>query len=88
MRKTKGKNLVPAVKGVMNVYAQKSQSATTDLVIAPVIAPLITASTAGQEGIKNSSISDSYQKVLDYHIAEIFLTTIVFGVIILLRLHH
>ena len=68
----------------MNVYAEKSQSATKD----PVIAPFIAAPTAGQEEPKISSISDSYQKVLDYHIAEIFLTTIVFGVIILLRLHH
>jgi hypothetical protein len=68
----------------MNVYAEKSQSATMD----PVIAPVIAAPIAGQEEPKLSSISDSYQKVLDYHIAEIFLTTIVFGVIILLRLHH
>jgi hypothetical protein len=68
----------------MNVYAEKSQSATMD----PVIAQVIAAPTAGQEETRNSSISDSYQKVLDYHIAEIFLTTIVFGVIILLRLHH
>ena len=72
----------------MNVYAQKSQSATTDLVIAPVIAPLIAAPTAGREEVNISPISDCYQKVLDYHIAEIFLTTIVFGVIVLLRLHH
>ena len=75
-----GTNLVPAVKGVMNVYAEKSQSATID--------PIIAAPIAGQEDTRNSSISDSYQKVLDYHIAEIFLTTIVFGVIILLRLHR
>jgi hypothetical protein len=32
--------------------------------------------------------SDSYQKILDYHVGEILLTTIIFGVIILLRLHH
>ncbi|HEY1993384.1 MAG TPA: hypothetical protein VGG81_03190 [Edaphobacter sp.] len=32
--------------------------------------------------------SDSYQKILDYHIGEILLTTIIFGVIVLLRLHH
>jgi hypothetical protein len=68
----------------MNVYTEKSQSAT----INPVIAPLIAAPTAGQQEAKSSCVSDSYQKVLDYHIAEIFLTTIVFGVIILLRLHH
>jgi len=67
----------------MNVY-EKSQSVT----IEPGIASVNPASTAGLEGVKSSSITDSYQKVLDYHIAEIFLTTIVFGVIILLRLHH
>jgi hypothetical protein len=32
--------------------------------------------------------SDSYQKILDYHVGEILLTTIIFGVIVLLRLHH
>ena len=32
--------------------------------------------------------SDSYQKVLDYHITEILLTTIVLGVILLLRLYR
>jgi len=68
----------------MNVYTEKSQSAT----MGPVISPVIAAPTAGQEETRSSSISDSYQKVLDYHIAEIFLTTIVFGLIILLRLHH
>jgi len=68
----------------MNVYAEKSQLASND----PVIAPLIAAPTAGREEVNISPISDSYQKVLDYHIAEIFLTTIVFGVIVLLRLHH
>ena len=72
----------------MNVYAEKSQSATMNPVINQGIAPLIAVPTAGQEELRSSSISDSYQKVLDYHIAEIFLTTIVFGVIILLRLHH
>ena len=32
--------------------------------------------------------SDGYQKVLDYHVAEILLSTIVLAVIALLRLHH
>jgi hypothetical protein len=32
--------------------------------------------------------SNSYQKILDYHVVEILLTTVVFGVAILLRLHH
>ncbi len=32
--------------------------------------------------------SNSYQKILDYHVSEILLTTIIFGVILLLRLRH
>ena len=32
--------------------------------------------------------TDTYQKVLDYHVAEILLSTIVLAVIALLRLHH
>ena len=32
--------------------------------------------------------SDSYQKILDYHVGEILLTTIIFGVILLFRMHH
>lgn len=32
--------------------------------------------------------SDAYQKVLDYHVAEILLSTIVLAVIVLLRLNH
>jgi hypothetical protein len=32
--------------------------------------------------------SDSYQKILDYHVGEILLTTIIFGVIVFLRLHR
>jgi hypothetical protein len=63
----------------MNVQAEKS-----NLAIDHVIAPQAT----GEERPRISYISDSYQKVLDYHLAEIFLTTVVFGVIILLRLHR
>jgi hypothetical protein len=33
-------------------------------------------------------VSDSYQKILDYHIVEILLSTIVIGVVVLLRMHH
>jgi hypothetical protein len=62
----------------MNVYAEKNPSAIID--------PIIEVS--GQEESNVSYTSDSYQKILDYHIAEIFLTTVVFGVIVLLRLHH
>jgi len=32
--------------------------------------------------------SDSYQKILDYRVGEIILTTIIFGVILLFRMHH
>ena len=32
--------------------------------------------------------SASYQKILDYHVVEILLTTVVFGVVILLHLHR
>jgi hypothetical protein len=32
--------------------------------------------------------SDSYQKILDYHVGEILLTTIIFGLIVLVRMHH
>jgi hypothetical protein len=32
--------------------------------------------------------SSSYQRVLDYHVSEILLTTIIIGVVLLLRLHH
>jgi hypothetical protein len=32
--------------------------------------------------------TDSYQKILDYHVAEILLTTIIFGIVILLRLYR
>ena len=64
----------------MNVYAEKSQLATMD--------PVIAAEAARQEEPRISYTSESYQKILDYHIAEIFLTTLIFGVIVLLRLHH
>jgi hypothetical protein len=64
----------------MNVQAEKSNLAIVDQIIA--------IQATGEEKPRISYISDSYQKVLDYHIAEIFLTTVVFGVIVLLRLHH
>ena len=32
--------------------------------------------------------STSYQKILDYHVSEILLTTIILGVVLLLRLHR
>ena len=32
--------------------------------------------------------SSSYQKILDYHVSEILITTIIIGTILLLRLHR
>ena len=83
VRKSK-ESLVSAVRGVMNVYAEKSQLAVESSKMDRIIA----RESVGQEETRISSISDSYQKILDYHIAEIFLTTVAFGVIVLLRLHH
>jgi hypothetical protein len=78
-RKCQGKPWL-TVRGVMNVYAEKSQSASID--------PILPHEAAGQEELNISYTSDSYQKILDYHIAEIFLTTVLFGVIVLFRMHH
>ena len=64
----------------MNVYVEKNPSATID--------PIIPIEASGQEESNISYTSDSYQKILDYHVVEIFLTTVVFGVIVLLRLHR
>jgi hypothetical protein len=43
---------------------------------------------AAPEDKKYGYTSDTYQKVLDYHVAEILLSTIVLAVIALVRLHH
>ena len=64
----------------MNVYAEKNPSAAID--------PIISHEASGQKESYVSYTSDSYQKILDYHVVEIFLTTVVFGVIVLLRLHR
>jgi hypothetical protein len=63
----------------MNVYVKKAPSTSID--------PIIPRKTSGQEDSHLSYTSDSYQKILDYHVVEIFLTTVVFGIIVLLRLH-
>jgi hypothetical protein len=44
--------------------------------------------TSQQQDTDFHYTSDPYQKILDYHVGEILLTTIIFGVILLLRLHH
>jgi hypothetical protein len=64
----------------MNVFAKKDQSATTN-----TIRPRETSDSDKSKALYPSSM---YQKVLDYHVAEILLSTIVLAVIALLRLHR
>jgi hypothetical protein len=61
------------------VYVKKPASVSID--------PVLSRKASSQEEY-HSYTSDSYQKILDYHVVEILLTTVVFGVIVLLRLHH
>ncbi len=61
------------------MYVKKPASTAID--------PVLSRNTSSQEEFR-SYTSDSYQKILDYHVVEILLTTVVFGVIVLLRLHH
>jgi hypothetical protein len=63
------------------MYAEKNAPTKAD--------PIVHREASGRKepNIFYSS-SDSYQKILDYHIVEILLTTVVFGVIILIRLHR
>ena len=72
-----GKTLF-CIKGATTVHAKKNVSTQTD--------PLFHVETPDQE--KSKYPSNSYQKVLDYHIAEILLSTIVLAVIALIRLHR
>jgi hypothetical protein len=73
-------NLGLPVRGVMNVYSDKSSSAATD--------PAIRPEESAHEELNLSYTSDSYQKILDYRVVEILLTTAFFGVIVLLRFHR
>jgi hypothetical protein len=50
--------------------------------------PIAPSEAVLREDTRDSYTSDTYQKVLDYHVAEILLSTIVLAVIALLRLHH
>lgn len=61
------------------MFAKKASPTSID--------PIIPRKKSSQEDL-HSYTSDSYQKILDYHVVEIFLTTIVFGIIVLLRLHR
>ena len=63
----------------MNVYVKKDSLGLTDP---------IHPETSRREDSEPLYPSTSYQKVLDYHIAEILLSTIVLAVIALLRLHR
>jgi hypothetical protein len=49
---------------------------------------IVSTEASSQEKVHLRYTSDTYQKILDYHVGEILLTTIIFGVIILFRLHH
>ena len=64
----------------MTVHAKKNASTQTD--------PIFHVEAPDQEKSKTLYPSNSYQKVLDYHIAEILLSTIVLAVIALMRLHR
>ncbi len=64
----------------MNVYSEKSKSAAVD--------SIVSRKTSGLKDSRMAHTSDSYQKILDYHVVEIILTTVAFGVIVLLRMHH
>ena len=56
--------------------------------VPPATEPLHSLDQAAAEDTHYRYTSDTYQKVLDYHVAEILLSTIVLAVIALLRLHH
>jgi hypothetical protein len=69
-----------ATKGVKNVNAEENVPTT--------LGSTISTEVAFQERTHLHYTSDSYQKILDYHVGEILLTTIIFGAIILFRMHH
>jgi hypothetical protein len=48
----------------------------------------ITTETSAQEENHLRYTSDSYQKILDYRVSEILLTTVIFGILLLLRFHR
>jgi hypothetical protein len=67
-------------KGVKNVNLEKKAAVSAEPTT-PHQAP-----PQGESTFRYTS--DNYQKILDYHVGEILLTTIIFGVILLFRLHH
>jgi hypothetical protein len=54
----------------------------------PVSIAQVASEAPTQEETRLHYTSNSYQKILDYHVSEILLTTIIIGTILLLRLHH
>ena len=60
--------------------AEKKAVISVDSVVSP--------RPSSQEEPDTRYTSTSYQKILDYHVSEILLTTIILGVVLLLRLHH
>jgi hypothetical protein len=76
--RTQGKPCA-ATKGVKNVNTETA-SVTAG--------PIATDEVSAQEENHLRYTSNSYQKILDYHVSEILLTTIIFGVLLLLRLHR
>ena len=76
---TAGKSLC-CTKGVKNVNVEKNVPKT--------MSSISSKETPAQQETHFRYTSDSYQKILDYHVGEILLTTIIFGLIVLLRLHH
>lgn len=67
-------------KGVKNVNAEKN--------VPTQPASIVSSEVSDQQEISRRYTSSSYQKILDYHVSEILLTTIIIGTILLLRLHH
>jgi uncharacterized membrane protein len=75
LRKAQGKSCV-AAKGVKHVNVEEN------------VPTAVGSEVSGKEEDHFRYTSRSYQRILDYHVTEILLTTIIFGVILLLRLHH
>lgn len=67
-------------RGSQNVNAEKKAAISVD--------SIVSRQTPGQEKPTLRYTTSSYQKILDYHVSEILLTTIILGVVLLLRLHH
>jgi hypothetical protein len=53
-----------------------------------VAASIVTGEASAQEESQFRYTSSSYQKILDYHVSEILITTIIIGIVLLIRIHH